>query len=121
MTEKYLKARIPAVLYTELQARAGEQGKRLGTHVRDLLQQHSEALNVAQALARIEAAIGGHAMAPSPSTSVGADHEMRHLLQEIRLLVRELAMQSNAQILQRVVAQLAAQGVPVHAKKEALQ
>ena len=116
MTEKFLKARIPAALYTELQARAGEQGKRLGTHVRDVLQQHSEALSVAQALARIEAVIGGQAAVPSPSTSVGADHEMRPLLQEIRLLVRELAMQSNAQIIGRVVAQLA-----VQAKAEALQ
>jgi hypothetical protein len=35
---------------------------------------------------------------------------MRPLLNEIRLLVRELAMQSNAQIVARVVAQLAAQG-----------
>lgn len=116
MTEKYLKARIPAALYTELQARAGEQGKRLGTHVRDVLQQHSQALSVSEALARIEAAIGEKAAVPSAPAAVGADHAMRPLLQEIRLLVRELAMQSNAQIVQRVVAQLA-----VQAKAEALQ
>ena len=116
MTEKFLKARIPAALYTELQARAGEQGKRLGTHVRDVLQQHSEALSVSEALARIEAAIGDKAPSPSVPTAAAPDHEMRPLLQEIRLLVRELAMQSNAQIVSRVVAQLA-----VQAKAEALQ
>lgn len=116
MTEKFLKARIPAALYDELQAHAGEQGKRLGTHVRDVLQQHSEALSVAQALARIEAAIGEKTAASSTPVTVSADHAMRPLLQEIRLLVRELAMQSNAQIIGRVVAQLA-----VQAKAEALQ
>ena len=116
MTEKYLKARIPRALYDELQARAGEQGKRLGTYTRDVLQQHSQALSVSEALARIEAAIGDKATAPSAPVAVGADHTMRSLLQEVLLLVRELAMQSNAQIIGRVVAQLA-----VQAKAEALQ
>jgi hypothetical protein len=107
MSEKFLKARIPAALYNELQVQAAEQGKRLGTHIRDVLEQHSEAMSVAAALARIEAAIGDQVAAPK---AVPADHGMRPLLNEIRLLVRELAMQSNAQIVARVVAQLAAQG-----------
>ena len=106
MSEKFLKARIPAALYNELQVQAAEAGKRLGTHIRDVLEQHSEAMTVAAALARIEAAIGDQAAAPQTSV---VDHEMRPLLDEIRLLVRELAMQANAQIVTRVVAQLAAQ------------
>jgi hypothetical protein len=113
MSEKFLKARIPAALYNELQVQAAEAGKRLGTHVRDVLQQHAETLTVAAAIARIEAAIGDKATA---TKAPAADHEMRPLLDEIRLLVRELAMQANAQIITRVVAQLA-----VQAKAEALQ
>jgi hypothetical protein len=109
MTEKFLKARIPMALYDELLVRAAEEGKRLSTYTRDLLRQHLEAMSVAAALVRIEAAIGAQAAAVNATATASADHGMRPLLLEVLLLVRELAMQSNAQIVSRVVAQLAAQ------------
>jgi hypothetical protein len=105
MTEKYLKARIPAALYQELQVRAAEGGKRLGTHVRDVLQAHSEAMSVGAALERIEAAIAERGAPPVTTADAG----MRPLMQEVRLLVRELAMNANAQIVARVAAQMSVQ------------
>ncbi len=109
MTEKFLKARVPAALYQALLARAGEQGKRLGTHVREVLERDAQALTTSEALTRIEAAITAATTGAVPAQPAVPDHELRRELAEVRLLVRELAMQSNAQILSRVAAQLAAQ------------
>lgn len=112
MDEKFLKARIPAALYDQLLARAGTEGKRLGTYVREVLQRDAQAIGTGEALARIEAALQAAPPAPAviaPVQSGVVDHEARQMLQEVRLLARELAMQHNAQILGRVAAQLAAQ------------
>jgi hypothetical protein len=109
MTEKFLKARVPAALYEALLARAGEQGKRLGTHIREVLERDAQAITTGEALTRIEAALAAATTGAAPSQPAAPDHELRRELVEVRLLVRELAMQSNAQILSRVAAQLAAQ------------
>ncbi|MBO9689387.1 MAG: hypothetical protein J7598_22525 [Mitsuaria chitosanitabida] len=112
MTEKFLKARIPGELYAELLARSGAEGKRLGTFVRDVLQQHAQAVSTSEALARIEAAMSAGptpSSAPAPVPVAALDHDSARQLAEVRLLLREIAMQTNAQILNRVAAQLAAQ------------
>jgi hypothetical protein len=51
MTEKFLKARVPAALYQALLARAGAEGKRLGTHVREVLERDAQAITTTEALA----------------------------------------------------------------------
>ena len=109
MTEKFLKARVPATLYQALLARAGAEGKRLGTHVREVLERDAQAITTTEALARIEAALATPAAIAAPAPQAPADHDLRRELAEVRLLVRELAMQANAQIVARVAAQLAAQ------------
>jgi hypothetical protein len=109
MTEKFLKARVPAALYETLLARAGAEGKRLGTHIREVLERDAQAITTGEALTRIEAALAASTAGAAPSQPASPDHELRRELAEVRLLVRELAMQSNAQILSRVAAQLAAQ------------
>lgn len=109
MPEKFLKARVPAELYQTLLARAGESGKRLGTFVREALERDAQAITTTEALARIEAAVGATNARPAPVEPVVPDHDTQRLLTEMRLLLRELAMQSNAQIVARVAAQLAAQ------------
>ena len=106
MTDKFLKTRVPVALYSTLLAEAGAAGKRLNTHVRELLQQHAQAINTAEALARIEASISARQAAPQPGA---LDHDSARQLAEVRLLLRELCMQSNAQIVARVAHQLAAQ------------
>jgi hypothetical protein len=112
MTEKFLKARIPGDLYAELLARSGAAGKRLGTFVREVLQQHTQAVSTSEALARIEAAMSAaqaSCSVPAPAPVAMLDHDSARQLTEVRLLLREIAMQTNAQILARVAAQLAAQ------------
>jgi hypothetical protein len=104
--EKFLKARVPAALYEALLARAGEAGQRLGTYVREVLERDAQVITTREALARIEAVISTSSAAPQPTT---AGHNTAHLLHEVRLLLRELCMQTNAQIVARVAAQLAAQ------------
>jgi hypothetical protein len=93
MQDKFLKARIPRALYEALLARAGEAGQRLGTHVREILERDAQAVNTEQALARIESALAGATAASAPMP----DHDVRRELLELRLLVRELAMNTNAE------------------------
>jgi hypothetical protein len=109
MNEKFLKARIPGELYADLLARSGAAGKRLGTFVRDVLQEHTQAVSTAEALARIEAAVSAAGGQCVPAPVAALDHDSARQLAEVRLLLREIAMQTNAQILSRVAAQLAAQ------------
>lgn len=109
MQDRYLKARVPRALYEALLARAGAEGKRLGTHIREVLERDAQAVTTTEALTRIETALAAATTGIAPSQPAALDHETRRELAEVRLLVRELAMQSNAQILARVAAQLAAQ------------
>jgi predicted HicB family RNase H-like nuclease len=108
MQDKFLKARIPRAVYDALQQRAGEAGQRIGTYVREVLERDAQAIGTEQALARIEAALASNA---PPSVPV-LDHNVRRELLELRLLLREIALHTNAQILTRVAAQLAAQTAP---------
>ncbi|GEM_PF-5370814 len=109
MNEKFLKARVPTTLYQALLARAGAEGKRLGTHVREVLERDAQAVPTAEALTRIEAVIAASMPGTAPAQPSALDHDTQRLLAEMRLLLRELAMQANAQILARVAAQLGAQ------------
>ncbi len=93
MKESYFKARVPAALHEAACARAGREGLRLGTYIRE-------------AIERDLSAKAAPIVQPQPPA---IDHETRMTLQEIRLLARELAMASNAQIVARVVAQLKSQ------------
>ena len=109
MQDRYLKARVPRALYEALLARSGEAGQRLGTYVREVLERDAQAITTTEALTRIEASLAAATTGAAPAQPAATDHELRRELAEVRLLVRELAMQSNAQILSRVAAQLAAQ------------
>lgn len=109
MQDRYLKARVPRALYEALLARSGEAGQRLGTYVREVLERDAQAITTGEALTRIEAALAAATTGAAPLQPAAPDHELRRELAEVRLLVRELALQSNAQILSRVAAQLAAQ------------
>lgn len=108
MNEKFLKARVPGALYEQLLARAGAEGKRLGTRIREVLERDAQAVTTAEALTRIETALAATVPGRAPEPVPALDHDTRRELTEMRLLLRELAMQANAQILARVAAQLAA-------------
>lgn len=93
MKETYFKARVPASLHEAASARAGREGLRLGTYLREVIERDLQ----------VKAAPVVTLQPPA------IDHKTLHLLQEMRLLLRELAMHANAQIVGRVVAQLDAQ------------
>lgn len=109
MQDRYLKARVPRALYEALLARAGAEGKRLGTHIREVLERDAQAVTTTEALTRIESALAASTAGAASAQPVAPDHELRRELAELRLIARELALHHNAQILSRVAAQLAAQ------------
>lgn len=114
MKDRYLKARLPRELYCDLQARAAEAGQRLGTYVREVLERDAQAIATEQVLARIEAALAAAPASSASPPALARDHELHREVFELRLIVRELAMHTNAQILTRVAAQLIAQASPVN-------
>lgn len=90
MKETYFKARVPASLHQAASVRAGREGLRLGTYLREAIARDLQV----------------KAVPIAPPQPPALDHETRMTLQEIRLLSRELAMASNAQIVARVAAQM---------------
>jgi hypothetical protein len=110
MKDKFLKTRVPSALYQHLMARSGAEGKRLGTYVREVLENESSALTTREVLARIESSIERASSTTAvPASQPNIDAELRADLRHVFLLVRELAMHSNAQIVTRVAAQMANQ------------
>ncbi len=93
MQESYFKARVPAALHAAASARAGREGLRLGSYLREAIERDLQLKAVPVVVA------------PPPVI----DHETRIVLQEIRLLARELAMATNAQIVAKVAAQMKSQ------------
>lgn len=106
MTEKYLKARIPAPLHDDLRARAAEAGQRFGTYVRERLESDAHAIETVEALARVERLLAQNKATSAVVSSLEADDRMLAQLGEVLLLARELALAQNAQILVRVAAKL---------------
>lgn len=93
MQESYFKARVPATLHAAASARAGREGLRLGSYLREAIERDLQ-LKAAPVV-----------VTPPPLI----DHETRIVLLEIRLLARELAMATNAQIVAKVAAQIKSQ------------
>lgn len=107
MQDKYLKIRLTTDQYLALKIRAADEGKRLGTFSRELLQRETTESDIGEILTKVEHAIRAINVNTLEKTTLQLDFESRRILQEILLLGRELALDSNAQILQRVTAQLA--------------
>lgn len=93
MQESYFKARVPATLHAAASARAGREGLRLGSYLREAIERDLQLKAVP--------------VVASPPPVI--DHETRIVLLEIRLIVRELAMSTNAQIMPKVAAQMKSQ------------
>jgi hypothetical protein len=106
MHDKYLKVRLTTDQYSILKIRAANAGKRLGTFAREQLERESTESDVTELLTKIELAISKTSTNSVEKLAVTLDFESRRVLQEILLLGRESALDANAQILQRVTAQL---------------
>ncbi len=108
----YLKVRTTPERLARLKERAGKSGKAVSTFADEQIERALESVQQSEELAELRSQMQElvalvHGMRQQ-STPV-ADSETQTALRELRLLVRELAMDSNAQILARVAAQLKTQ------------
>ena len=106
MQDKYLKIRLTTDQLSMLKIKAADAGRRLGTYAREQLERESTESDITELLTKIEQAISQTSTSAVERVALPLDFESRRILQEILLLGRELALNSNAQILQRVTAQL---------------
>lgn len=104
----YLKVRTTPELQEKLRERADKAGMRISTFAYDILEREEESTKQSEELAALKSQMQElvamvHTMykrSPVPEA------ESQLVLRELRLIVRELAMHSNAQILARVATQL---------------
>lgn len=106
-----IKMRVPDNLHRQLEQRADEAKKPVSTFAREQLERAMENVQQSEELAELRGQMQElvalvHTLRQS---SPALDAETQAALHELRLIVRELAMNSNAQILARVAAQLKTQ------------
>lgn len=107
MKSHFLKVRMPAETYLRLKNRAAEAGKPLSTFANALLEQESSISNTAIQLTEIQSHLQELAvLSVTYSNQTKTNIELNSRLHEVLLVVRELALDRNAQILSRVSAQL---------------
>lgn len=106
----FLKIRTTQERLDQLKERSGKVGKPISTYADEQLERALESVQQSEELAQLRSQMQElvalvHTMRATPV----ADVETQAALHELRLIVRELAMHSNAQIVARVAAQLKAQ------------
>lgn len=107
MKSNFLKVRMLAVTYQRLKDRAAEAGKPVSTFANALLEEESSILKTAIQLTDIQSQLQELAAMVAIMSLPKADEErINPALIEILLIVRELALERNAQILSRVSSQI---------------
>jgi hypothetical protein len=107
----FIKIRTTVERLNQLKVRAGKAGKPVSTFADQELERAMESAQQSEELAELKGQVQElvalvHALRQS---SPAVDPEIQVGLRELRLIVRELAMDTNAQIVARVAAQLKAQ------------
>lgn len=106
MKSHFLKIRMPADAYQHLKVRAAEAGKPISTFAHALLEQENSISNTATQLSEVKSQLQELAALFAISQPKSNDEKVNLTLSEILLVVRELALERNAQILSRVAAQI---------------
>lgn len=107
MKSNFLKVRMLAVTYQRLKDRAAEAGKPISTFANALLEEENTILKTAIQLTDIQSQLQELAAMFAIMSLPKADEErINPALIEILLIVRELALERNAQILSRVSSQI---------------
>lgn len=107
MKSKFLKVRMLSVTYQRLKDRAAEAGKPISTFANALLEEENSILNAAIQLTDIQSQLQELAVLLAMMSQPKADeNRINPTLIEILLIVRELALERNAQILSRVSSQI---------------
>lgn len=105
MKTNFLKVRMPAESYSQLKTRAAEAGKPISTFANELLQQEKSLAQTSMQLEKIEAQLQELAVLAATAESQSINN-LNLEIREILLIVRELALDRNAQILSRVSTQI---------------
>lgn len=107
MKSHFLKVRMPADTYLRLKDRAAEAGKPISTFAHALLEQENSISSTATKLTEIKSQLQGLAVLLVTSSNQSTTRsELDLVLHEVLLIVRELALERNAQILSRVSSQI---------------
>lgn len=107
MKSNFLRIRILPSVYESLKIRAAEAGKPVSTFAHALLEQENSIANTAIQLAEIKSHLQElSVLLVMISDQPSANHELNSVLLEVLLIVRELAIERNAQILGRVAAKI---------------
>ena len=103
----FIKVRTTPERLEQLKARAGKSGKPVSTYADEQLEHAMENIQQSEELAAIKEQVQELvALVHTLRQATPVDSESQAMLREVRLLARELAMHSNAQIVARVAAQL---------------
>lgn len=107
MKTRYLKVRMHAEAYEQLKNRAAKNGSAISTFACSLLEFDESKLKIDFELAEIKSHIQEIAvLLVTTNNKPTSCSEVNISLREVLLIVRELAMERNAQILSRVSTQL---------------
>lgn len=107
MKSHFLKVRMLANTYQRLKERAAEAGKPISTFAHALLEQENSISSTAIQLSEIKSQLQGLAvLLVTSSNQSPTNGDLNSILNEVLLIVRELALERNAQILGRVSAQI---------------
>lgn len=110
MKSRFLKVRMHADTYLRLKDRSAEAGKPISTFAHALLEQENSISNTAIQLTAIQSQIQELAVLLATSSNQSkTNSDLNSTLHEVLLIVRELALERNAQILGRVSAQIKSQ------------
>lgn len=104
----FLKIRTTPERLGKLKERAGKAGMRISTFANEILEREDEDASQATELAELKSQVQALVtlIQSIRQNSPTPDAETQIALRELRLLVRELALHTNAQIVARVSTQL---------------
>lgn len=107
MKSLFLKVRMPAESYLRFKNRAAEAGKPISTFAHELLEQENSISNTATQLSEVKSQLQELAvLLVTSSNQTETNAKLNSRLHEVLLVVRELALDRNAQILSRVSSQI---------------
>lgn len=113
MKTRYLKVRMQAEAYEQLKNRAAKAGKPISTLACALLEQDDNKLKIDFELAEIKSQLQELVVVLVATNNRPISDQVNVKLLEILLIVRELAIDRNAQILSKVSLQLKSQFIGV--------
>ncbi|MDI1363144.1 hypothetical protein [Methylotenera sp.] len=106
MNSRYLKIRMPGDTYLNLKNRSAEAGKPISTFAHNILIAENSITHTSNELDEIKSQLQELAALLAYANTQFGSGQVDVTLREILLIVRELAMERNAQILTKVASKI---------------